>query len=214
MSFKFFLIIIIGLGLKGYSTTLSEKEIRKKIIQQAQNLLGYKGSGIQIKNKTFRFDCSGFVEACYYSAGLKLSKMILPQNRSKDLAFSLYKSTKKVRWNSINKKPRPGDLIFFNNTYDRNKNKRWDDLATHVGLVEKVFPDGRIHWIHLVRKGVVRYVTHLRFPGVYAKNGLKWNDYLRRRPKSDKKQKKISFREFVFFFCQSYFFAKKRKKSN
>lgn len=186
MNYKYLLLVILALSLNSYAMTGQEKEIRKKIVQKARNLIGYKGRSIQIKGRTFRYDCSGFVAACYYAGGLKLNKIVPSKNRSKNLAFSIYKSTKTVRWKNKKKKPIPGDLIFFDNTYDRNKNKKWDDRATHVGIVEKVFPDGRIYWIHLVRKGIVRYVSHLGRPKLYVKNKIKFNDFLRRRPKADK----------------------------
>ena len=34
--------------------------------------------------------------------------------------------------------PKPGDVVFFDNTYDRNKNKRLDDSLTHIAIVVSV----------------------------------------------------------------------------
>ena len=33
------------------------------------------------------------------------------------------------------KKARLGDLVFFDNTYDRNRNGRWDDPLSHIAIV-------------------------------------------------------------------------------
>lgn len=185
----FVCLLFFSLGLKiDAHSPKQKKAIRAKIVQTARNLLGYKGKSINIKDKRFLYDCSGFVFACYYNAGLNLNKIIKDEYRSKDKALSLYKSARTVSWKNHQRRPKPGDLVFFDNTYDRNKNKRWDDRITHVGLVEKVFPDGRIVWIHLVRKGIVRYVMHPGQGQIYAKGKTKLNDFLRRRPPTDRRK--------------------------
>ena len=194
------------------STAVREKQSREKIIQTARRLLGYKGNVIRVKGKSFRYDCSGFVTACYYGAGFRLDKAISSKYRSRDIALSIYRSTQKVAWKNSNKRPRPGDLIFFDNTYDRNRNGRWDDIATHIGIVEKVHPDGRIHWIHLVRQGIVRYVTHLKHPRLYAKGRTKFNDFLRRRPTSDKNKGKYLSGNLFSSFANPFPLLKKEAR--
>lgn len=80
--------------------------------------------------------------------------------------------------------PHPGDLVFFDDTYDRNRDGRRNDPLTHVGVVEKVEGD-RITFVHRVRRGVVRSVMSLADPTVRHLDGEPVNDYIRygrRRP--------------------------------
>ena len=48
---------------------------------------------------------------------------------------ALYRASRPVE------RPRPGDLVFFHDTYDRDRNGRGGDRFTHVGLVEAVDGD-------------------------------------------------------------------------
>ena len=104
--------------------------------------------------ETHRFDCSGMVEAAYARAGWDFN------GSSKDL-YDLAKDA-----GLLHKKKRPylGDIVFWDNTYDRNKNGRRDDSLTHVGLVEAVLDDDTIRVVHLGSRGVVRIAMNLRRP--------------------------------------------------
>ena len=163
----------------------SKTAMRKRIVNQARRMIGIKQKKIVVRGKSFRFDCSGFIFACYYGVGIDLEKKIDRSSVAGNLSYQLYKGLKGRSWKHRSRMPRPGDLVFFHNTYDRNRNRRWDDKITHVGLVEKVARDGTITWIHLVRSGIRRYVMHLRYPRIFEKKGKRYNDFLRRRPKKD-----------------------------
>src|SRR5205814_10151917 len=52
--------------------------------------------------------------------------------------------------------PAKGDLVFFRETYDRNRDGRRDDGLTHVGVVESVEPDGTVVFVHRSGAGVTR----------------------------------------------------------
>jgi hypothetical protein len=60
--------------------------------------------------------------------------------------------------------PRPGDLVFFSETYDRNRDGRVNDGLTHVGIVERTLPDGTVYFIHRIAGRVVRYCMNLEYP--------------------------------------------------
>jgi hypothetical protein len=94
------------------------------------------------------------VEAAYARAGWDYN------GGSKDL-YALAKDA-----GVLHKKKRPhlGDIVFWDNTYDRNKNGRRDDSLTHVGVVEAVLEDDTIRVVHLGSRGVVRIAMNLRRP--------------------------------------------------
>jgi hypothetical protein len=82
--------------------------------------------------------------------------------------------------------PSPGDVAFFDDTYDRNGNGRLDDELSHVAIVESVDEDGTIHLVHVGSKGVVRIVMNLRRPEDHVDEaGKVLNDYLRAHADGD-----------------------------
>jgi hypothetical protein len=83
--------------------------------------------------------------------------------------------------------PAPGDLVFFDDTHDRNHDGRRNDPLTHVGIVERVDGDV-VTFVHRVRRGVVRSVMSLSDPTLRKRDGQTVNDYIRygRRPAEDR----------------------------
>jgi surface antigen len=79
------------------------------------------------------------------------------------------------------KRPDVGDVAFFDNTWDRNKNGRRDDDLTHIAVVEKVERDGTITMIHLGNSGITRLVMNLKHSShKLSAQGKPWNSVLRR----------------------------------
>lgn len=126
---------------------------------------------------SFRADCSGFVCAVYDHAGGELSG-----NTSS--MWALAKSTGRVHHRKI---PALGDLVFFDNTYDRNKNRRLDDGLTHIGVVIEVLDDGTILIAHSgTSKGRTTLRLNLKHPSQHLSlDGNVMNDFLRRKKDSD-----------------------------
>jgi hypothetical protein len=60
--------------------------------------------------------------------------------------------------------PLPGDIVYFHDTYDRNRNRRFDDPFTHVGLVESVDGEGTVTFLHAAGHVVKREKMNLRHP--------------------------------------------------
>ncbi len=118
----------------------------------------------------YRFDCSGFVEAAHARAGVH------PRGSSKHL----YAMARDQGLLHKKKTPHVGDVVFFDNTYDRNHNGRRDDELTHVAIVERVLPDGTLGLVHLGSKGVVRIAMNLHRPhDRHDENGAIINSYVR-----------------------------------
>ncbi len=86
----------------------------------------------------WKIDCSHFVLACYHSPEMNrfFSKYgYLNHNLTKDLRIYLeQKKTRRARAADI----QPGDILIFNETYDKNGDGRIDpkDSDTHCALVE------------------------------------------------------------------------------
>ena len=150
------------------------QEIERKIPVAARSFLGART--LKYKGEVFRYDCSGFVTAVYHKVGVPLSG-------STKTMYALAKEKRSWR-----RKPQVGDVAFFDNTHDRNKNGRFDDPLTHVAVVEYIEPNGRMTLIHLGNKGVKRMYMNLQQPNIYKdKKGDVQNTYLRyRKSKKDK----------------------------
>ncbi len=140
---------------------------------------------LKARGRVFRYDCSGFVRAAYYQAGIDLfeNKAVRQGMSGTEIIYHHALETGGV----FSHAPQPGDLVFFDNTYDRNRNGRLDDKFTHVGLVEEVAPKGTVTIIHLGNAGVGRIHMTLSRPKVYRdpKTGEILNHKLRRQRNSD-----------------------------
>jgi hypothetical protein len=123
-------------------------------------------------------DCSGFVRLVYGSEGIDLSR--LPARAS--IVQAMYVRAREngaLRAGS----PRPGDLVFFRNTYDRNRDGRRNDGLTHVGIVESVDEDGTVTFIHRGGHGIVRAHLNLERRSEFRDGDETLNDVLRRKSK-------------------------------
>ena len=128
---------------------------------------------------TYRFDCSGFVNAAHALAGEDLAHRNTAGMVSYAKSLGVYERVGS---------PGQGDTVFWDNTHDRNGNRRLDDTFTHVGVVERVDRDGTLHVVHLGSKGVVRIRMNLMRPDQYKdENGKILNSFLRRRTDRDRR---------------------------
>lgn len=91
--------------------------LRARVLEAARRLLGTRP----------RLDCSGYVLSALAAAGVTTE---LPPARSR--TESLFLASHRIA------QPRPGDLVFFHRTHDRDRKKTGGNLFTHVGLVEAV----------------------------------------------------------------------------
>ncbi len=153
---------------KPKDATVELSPIQRKLVEGAYRLVGYRGKRIVVRGRSFNFDCTGTILAIYYYAGIDLSR-----------AFSKYTGNGVLRLYKIfyhkgllylTKRPKSGDLIFWDNTYDRNGNGKMDDYLTHVGMVVGVYKDGTIEYVHEhIRKGITIERMNLYTPNTYGK---------------------------------------------
>lgn len=150
---------------------------RDAALETARSLVGQKR--IVVDGRLFADDCTGLVLAAYSHAGASLTAEAVAGDNG---VTALYRFAQKHGRVYFGGWPVAGDLVFFRDTYDQNRDGRADDGLTHVGIVDAVDADGTITVIHRVRRGVVRYrmnLSHRSAPSDPA-TGKRWNDILRR----------------------------------
>jgi hypothetical protein len=148
----------------------------EEIARTARTFLGKRV--IKLRKRRFPNDCTGLVRAVYAEHGLEL----LSSDEAKvgDNGVTAIWRFASHRGGVRRESPRPGDLVFFRETYDRNRDGRVNDGLTHVGIVDTVEPEGSVTIIHRVPRGVVRYRMTLGKPHVHADaSGRIINDYMR-----------------------------------
>ena len=154
-------------------------QIRRNIVAAAIKQYGRKKQTHFIfKKKKFSFDCSGFAAGVYYHAGVDLfrhGKAFKSGSKKIHHTFKTryYYSTKGI--------PRKGDVVFFHNTYDANKDGKDNDYFSHVGIVISSESSGKIVFLHRSSRGVTRGFLHLK-----RKNDRNYNSYLRRGRKKNR----------------------------
>jgi peptidoglycan DL-endopeptidase CwlO len=151
-------------------------EARQQAVALARRLLGRRT--VSWPGKSFPDDCFGLVEGIYASVGAPLQ----PAGQQGDNGVtSLYRYAYQQGRVFASGPPSPGDLAFFRDTYDQNRDGVLNDGLTHVALVEAVDEDGTVLIIHRVHRGVMRYRMNLRHPELHTdpRTGRPLNDYLR-----------------------------------
>ena len=82
-------------------------------------------------------------------------------------------------WTYRRRIPQPGDLAYFDNTWDANGNGRVDDKLSHIAVVLSVASDGTIEMVHLGGGGIESLRMNLYRPDrVLDEDGRVLNSYL------------------------------------
>jgi hypothetical protein len=151
-------------------------DARLQAVTLARRLLGRRT--VSWPGQRFPDDCSGLVEGIYASVGMSLQGAA---RRGDNGVTSLYRYAQARGRIFSSGVPTPGDLVFFRDTYDQNRDGVIDDGLTHVALVESVSADGTVSIIHRVRRGVMRYRMNLGHSEMHTdpRTGQTLNDYLR-----------------------------------
>ena len=148
----------------------------ERLLNAARADLGRRGGSAGI-------DCSTYVRAAYLAAGIDLYAAALPRDNGVQAIHRYVRRHGRLQRARL---PAKGDLVFFDNSYDRNRNHRLDDPLTHVGIVEDVLPDRTVLVLHATNHGVVREPMNLRRPHALAgASGQPINAALRRRSAYD-----------------------------
>lgn len=127
-------------------------ETQRLIVDGGASLIGKKS--LVVGGVTYPNDCTGLVRAAYAFASIDLAYRF--DRYSGNGVLRLYKTLKEAGLLYATRYPAPGDLIFWDNTYDADGNGRADDELTHVGLVLSSEADGSIRYLHYhIRLGPV-----------------------------------------------------------
>ena len=121
-----------------------------------------------VRGRTFPYDCTGTVLAIYWYAGIDLARDF--GEYSGNGVMRLYRSLEKQNLLYSSPHPATGDVIFWDNTYDRNGDGAWNDTLTHMGMVLASSPDGTIQYVHLnYSRGIVIENMNLLEPDQHKK---------------------------------------------
>ena len=142
-------------------TDSSLPSVQQELVDSARWALGR--TRLVVKGRKFNMDCSGVVLAIYYRSGIDLSESL---NRySGGGVQRLYRALDEQELLSRSDYPAPGDLLFWDNTYDRNGDGLINDGLTHIGMVVSSDESGRTSFIHHnYRKGIVLASMNLLNP--------------------------------------------------
>ncbi|MCF7949133.1 MAG: CHAP domain-containing protein [Spirochaetia bacterium] len=139
--------------------------LQAKLVEGALSLNGR--NRLNVNGRRFNADCTGTVLAIYWHAGIDLATP-MTQYRGNGVT-RLYRFLEDEQALYKTRRPKPGDIIFWDNTYDRDGDGQANDYLTHTGMVVSVEEDGTLHYIHHnYRKGVVLARMNLYRPGVYT----------------------------------------------
>jgi peptidoglycan DL-endopeptidase CwlO len=149
---------------------------RETVVSAARGLVG--SQQVRLAGRTWPSDCTGFAEAVYAQAGVSLRGAGVVGDNGVTAIYRYVQARGRVYTSG---QPRPGDLVFFQETYDQNRDGRRNDGLTHVGLVDEVEADGTVVVIHRVSRGVVRYRMNLEKPHLRRdpRTGEVLNDMIR-----------------------------------
>lgn len=115
-----------------------------------------------------RNDCSGLVNSVLNRAGLSTTG---------ESTQGFWESASAA--GTLHRTPQQGDLAFFDNTYDRNRNGLVDDPLSHIAVVVSVDADGTVHMVHRGSRGIAPLVLNGAHPNDRQHDGAVVNDYLR-----------------------------------
>ncbi|ADN03109.1 CHAP domain-containing protein [Spirochaeta thermophila] len=143
----------------------SLSELQRRLVEEARGLVGRER--LVVKGRGFTMDCTGVVLAVYYAAGIDLSAEF--SRYEGNGVRRLYLTMKSHGLLYFTRTPQPGDLIFWDDTYDANGDGRMNDPLTHVGMVVESHSDGTVVYIHHnYRRGIVLEYMNLYDPDTYT----------------------------------------------
>ena len=156
---------------------------RSAVVQTASKLVG--ATAIQVNGQWIAYDCAGVTRAIFLAHGIDLYDSGAPDPKANGVRL-IHHHIK--RHGKFHEGPvvRPGDLVFFDNTWDYNGDGLVNDPLTHVGIVERQEPDGTVIFISRVAGAIQRYRMNLALPHVHrTAEGRVLNDYIRRKDSGD-----------------------------
>jgi hypothetical protein len=156
---------------------------RTAIVRTATQLIGART--IDVNGRRIAYDCAGVTRAIYLKHGIDLyqGQPGAPHANGVRIIHAHIRQQGMFHQGPV---VHPGDLVFFDNTWDFNRDGKVNDPLTHVGIVERQEPDGTVVFISRVAGAVEWYHMNLALPHVHkTADGRILNDYLRRQDTLD-----------------------------
>ncbi len=156
---------------------------RSAIVRTATQLIG--ASTLEVNGRSIAYDCAGVTRAIFLKHGIDLYDSSARDPKANGVRLI---DAHMRQYGSLHRGPvvYPGDLVFFDNTWDYNGDGRVNDPLTHIGIVEGQEPDGTILFISRVAGAIERYRMNLALPHIHkTADGKILNDYLRRKDAID-----------------------------
>lgn len=171
---------------------------RLAIVRTAAKLVGART--ITSEGRPIAYDCAGVTRAIFLKHGIDLydGGTGNPDANGVRLIHAHMQQHGRLHQSPI---PHPGDLVFFDNTWDFNGDGQLNDPLTHVGVVERIDPDGTVVFISRVAAAIQRYRMNLSRPHIHkTAEGRILNDYLRRKhPTNPDDNPQLTGELFSFF---------------
>lgn len=156
---------------------------RAGVVRTAVKLLGAKT--IEQNGRRIAYDCAGVTRAIYLEHGIDLYASHVSDRQPNGVRL-IYHHVRQHGQLHQGPTVMPGDLVFFDNTWDFNGDGKLNDPLTHVGVVERIESDGTVVFISRVADAVERYRMNLALPHVHkTADGRVLNDYIRRKRPTD-----------------------------
>ncbi len=143
---------------------------QRLLIEGARSCIGKEE--LVVRGKEFHIDCTGVILAIYYYAGIDFTPAM--RKYTGNGVTRLYKYLRENKLLYKTEQPAPGDIIFWDNTWDANEDGEYNDYLTHIGMVLEVDSSGRITYVHHnYRKGIITEYMNLTDPDTdrIEKNG-------------------------------------------
>ena len=123
-------------------------------------------------------DCSGFITVLNKENGQIYWKNSdfekeFKKRRKSQAIYDYYKKRNLIFFHN----PKIGDLIFFQNTLQSNKNKINGEV-THIGVVREIYKDGRIRYVHNSRGKNINSYIHLSKRNIHKEGKKEINSYI------------------------------------
>ena len=128
-----------------------------------------------------RSDCSGLVMTVLHDVGV-------PIKGSARTYWADAVRDQRVREGE----PAVGDLVFFDKTYDANRNGLVDDELTHMAIVTAIDADGTVRMVHWGSGWTSRLLLNTRHPNQTRHNGKIINSFLRARHYGPKRGQRLA----------------------
>lgn len=176
---RFFVLIFVTVNMI-FSSENDNEFFYRRLLERAPQTVGLKKFP-KINGQYYHGDCSGFIAFLFHLAGLNLKKL-----------YGIGDNGVTAIWNGLSQngfilkdnRLKEGDIVFFDNTYDMNKNTKWDDKLSHIGIVESIDKFQTVTYLHYGSKGVMRAKMNVSHPHVFTTNingeSYRFNDLIRK----------------------------------